>query len=385
MSTMPSLQYYVKDRHATWLELFFDLVFVASISVITHHLAHVHDGHIEGKQILLFFSEFIPVWWIWATHTLYSNRFDTESKINRLSSLLIMFLMTSLSALLGEGLFDDSIGFIGFYILIRAVLAGMYFTSSQHFEETQSYTQIMGMTILVGIVISAISIFFGSPIRQIIFLGGIALEMIATAYISTRRNLLSVHRSHLVERVGLLSIIILGESVISLVSGLSGLDWNQFGILAALTGFLMIGAIWWIYFDSFNTLERAKYIQYGFALLYSNVLSLLGLGILSSLIRHAILNDLAMRDFQLLAILGMSLFYLGKQITYYLAFPIFRINILINTIVCVSITIFSTFLPRPEYVLIGMTLGMFFYVYSNFKWTLTKDVTPFLTDELEPS
>ncbi len=382
---MPSLQYYVKDRHATWLELFFDLVFVASISVITHHLVHVHDGHIEGKQILLFFSEFIPVWWIWATHTLYSNRFDTESKINRLSSLLIMFLMTSLSALLGEGLFDDSIGFIGFYILIRAVLAGMYFTSSQHFEETQSYTQIMGMTILVGIAISAISIFFGSPIRQIIFLGSIALEMIATAYISTRRNLLSVHRSHLVERVGLLSIIILGESVISLVSGLSGLDWNQFDILAALTGFLMIGAIWWIYFDSFNTLERAKYIQYGFALLYSNVLSLLGLGILSSLIRHAILNDLAMRDFQLLAILGMSLFYLGKQITYYLAFPIFRINLLINTIVCVSITIFSTFLPRPEYVLIGMTLGMFFYVYSNFKWTLTKDVTPFLTDELEPS
>ena len=191
-----------------------------------------------------------------------------------------------------------------------------------------------------------------------------------------------MHRSHLVERVGLLSIIILGESVISLVSGLSGLDWNQFDILAALTGFLMIGAIWWIYFDSFNTLERAKYIQYGFALLYSNVLSLLGLGILSSLIRHAILNDLAMRDFQLLAILGMSLFYLGKQITYYLAFPIFRINLLINTIVCVSITIFSTFLPRPEYVLIGMTLGMFFYVYSNFKWTLTKDVTPFLTDEL---
>ncbi|MEM6611498.1 MAG: low temperature requirement protein A [Cyanobacteria bacterium P01_C01_bin.72] len=382
---MPTLQYFVKDRHATWLELFFDLVFVASISVITHHLVHVHDGHIEGKQILLFFSEFIPVWWIWATHTLYSNRFDTESKFHRFSSLLIMFLMTTLSALLEDGLFDDSIGFIGFYILIRAVLAGMYFTANEHLQETQSYTRIMGMTILAGVAIAAISILFSSPIRQIIFLGSIGLEAMATAYISTRRNLLPVHRSHLVERVGLISIIILGESVISLVSGLSGFDWNQYGIVAALTGFLMIGAIWWIYFDSFNTLERAKYIQYGFSLLYSNVLSLLGLGILSSLIRHAILNDLAMGDFQLLAILGMSLFYLGKQITYYLAFPIFRSNILINTIVCVGITTLSTFLPRPEYALIGMTLGMFFYVYSNFKWTLTKDVTPFLTDELEAS
>ena len=385
MSKIPSLQYYVKNRHATWLELFFDLVFVASISVITHHLAHVHDGHIEGKQILLFFSEFIPVWWIWATHTLYSNRFDTESRVHRLASLLIMFLMTTLSALLGEGLFDDSIGFISFYILIRLVIAGMYFTANGHFKETRSHTQIIGKTILGGIAIAAISIFFGSPIRQIIFLCGIGLEMIATAYISTRKNMLSVHRSHIVERVGLLSIIILGESVIGLVSGLSGLDWNYYSILAALTGFLMIGAIWWIYFDSFNVLERAKYIQYGFALLYSNVLTLLGLGILSSLIRHAILNDLAMRDFQLLAIVGMSLFYLGKQITYYLAFPIYRINLLINTIVCISVTTLSTFLPRTEYVLIGMTLGMFFYVYSNFKWTLTKDVTPFLIDELEPS
>ena len=382
---MPTLQYHAKDRHATWLELFFDLVFVASISVITHHLAHVHDGHIEGQQVMLFVTEFIPIWWIWATHTLYSNRFDTDSKNHRLASLLIMFLMTTLSALLEGGLFDNSIGFIGFYIVIRAVLAGMYFAASKRFQETKVYTRLIGITILFGVAISAISIFFGSPVRQILFLGGIGLEMIVAVWISIRENFLPVHRDHLVERVGLLSIILLGESVISLVSGLSGLNWNQYDVFAALTGFLMIGAIWWIYFDGFNKLEKAKYIQHGFALLYSNVLFLLGLGILSSLIRHAILNDLAMRDFRILAILGMSLFYLGKQISYFLAFPVYRVNISINTIVCIGVTALSTFLPRPEYALMGMTLGMFFYVYSNFKWTLTKDVTPFLIDESEPS
>ena len=58
---MPNLQYHVEGRHATWLELFFDLVFVASISVITHHLAHVHEGRLEGQQVMLFISEFIPV------------------------------------------------------------------------------------------------------------------------------------------------------------------------------------------------------------------------------------------------------------------------------------------------------------------------------------
>ena len=42
---METLQYHMEHRHATWLELFFDLVFVASIGIVTHNLAHAHDGH----------------------------------------------------------------------------------------------------------------------------------------------------------------------------------------------------------------------------------------------------------------------------------------------------------------------------------------------------
>ncbi len=376
----PTFKYYAVDRHATWLELFFDLVFVASISVITHHLAHVHEGHLEGKQVLLYFTEFIPVWWIWASHTLYANRFDTDSRTHRVASLVIMFLMTTLSAFLGAGLLAASVRFIAYYIVIRLVLAGMYFVTGQRFPQTQPYPQTMGFTILGGAAIALLSLLFGSPLRPIIFLTGIGLEMIATARLSTDRELIPCHREHLVERVGLLSIILLGESVISLVGSLSGLDWNQLDIVAALTGFLIIGAIWWIYFDGFPLLERAKNIRYGFPLLYSHLLFLLGMGILSNLIRHAILNDLAMGEFRMLAISGMTLFYLGKQISYYLAFPTARQIIVINTVVCIGVTIVSTFLPRPEYTLIGITLGLFFYVYSNFRWTLTKDFSDFLAE-----
>ena len=376
----PTFQYYAEGRHATWLELFFDLVFVASISVITHHLAHVHDGHLGSKQVLLYFTEFIPVWWIWASHTLYANRFDTDSRTHRVASLVIMFLMTTLSAFLGAGLLEASARFIAYYIVIRSVLAGMYFVTGQRFPQTQPYTKTMGFTILGGAAIALFSLFFGTPLCQIIFLSGIGLEMMATAYLGSDQDLIPCHREHLVERVGLLSIILLGESVISLVGSLSGLTWNQFDLVAALTGFLMIGAIWWIYFDGFPLLERAKRIKYGFPLLYSHLLFLLGMGILSSLIRHAILNDLPMGEFRWLAIAGLTLFYLGKQISYYLAFPTARQIIVINTVVCISITVASTFLPRPEYTLVGITLGLFFYVYSNFRWTLTKDFSAFLAE-----
>jgi len=50
--------YQSKGRHATWLELFFDLVFVldlvAVIGVVTHDLAHTHDGHIGAEQLIRF-------------------------------------------------------------------------------------------------------------------------------------------------------------------------------------------------------------------------------------------------------------------------------------------------------------------------------------------
>lgn len=104
----------------------------------------------------------------------------------------------------------------------------------------------------------------------------------------------------------------------------------------------------------------------------------MGLGFPAALIRHTILADVSKTDVRILAISGMTLFYLRKQISYFAAFPPFRSNLVVNTLVCLVVSLASTYLPRAEYALAGMTLGMFFYVFSNFRWTLTKDVTAFL-------
>lgn len=56
-----NLKYHREHRHATWLELFFDLVFVAAISVVTHALCHLHDGHLEHGALTLFPVAFVPI------------------------------------------------------------------------------------------------------------------------------------------------------------------------------------------------------------------------------------------------------------------------------------------------------------------------------------
>lgn len=106
-------------------------------------------------------------------------------------------------------------------------------------------------------------------------------------------------------------------------------------IVAAVTGFIMIGLIWWIYYDSFPINERIKSMTNGFPMLYSHLFLAMGFVIMANVIRHAILNDLNMNEFRILAITGMSFFYIGKQTVYIVFIPPFRKRMTINTLVCI--------------------------------------------------
>jgi low temperature requirement protein LtrA len=43
---MHNTKYFEPNRRATWLELFFDLIFVVAIGDVTHILNHTHEGHL---------------------------------------------------------------------------------------------------------------------------------------------------------------------------------------------------------------------------------------------------------------------------------------------------------------------------------------------------
>ena len=374
--------YKSKTRHATWLELFFDLVFVAVIGVVTHDLAHTHHGHLDIEQLLRFPLVFIPDWWIWATHTLYANRFDSDNHLHRVFALIIMGLLVLLSTFIKESHADKFMYFTLLYAGIRTMLAALYLRIHSKHKDKVTFAKGIGHAILIGAAISASAVFFEGTLKFIVFYAGIAADMLLQMRLRHKTREFPVDREHLVERIGLLTIIILGESVISMVGSLSYIKiWDFYTIASTITGFTMIWAIWWIYFDSFGTLERAKRITDGNVLIYTHLFLCMGLIILANLIGHAIKHDLDQETFQLLAITGMCGFYLGKQVIYYRCFPPFRKMIWINTFVCIAITVASTFLPRIEYSLIGMTLGMLFYVYSTFKWLLPNNVDDYVVEE----
>lgn len=362
------LRYFDPHRHATWLELFFDLIFVVALRDAGEILSETHGGHIAPQQFLHFVLVFLPLWWIWAGHTIYANRFDTDSRQHRLSTLLIMFLLIVISAQITAGAQDHYALAVACYCGARLIIAVMYLVSKRKHHDRGGFATTVGTVFAVGAAISLSSVLLAPPWSYLVFHGGIVFDMVALVLLNRRLHLVPAHTPHLVERVGLLTIIMLGESVISISAALAGIAWNPSNVTAAISGFVMVSAIWWIYYDSFHLLERRK-LTTGHSILYSHFFLFVGLAILAALIRHAILGGLDPADFRQMAAGGTVLFFLGKQYGYYLEVPELRPYLLSNTAAVFALTALVLMLPLgPVATLVGITVTMICYVLLNLRY-----------------
>jgi low temperature requirement protein LtrA len=348
--------------------LFFDLIFVVTIGDVTHILSHTHEGHLDPFQFWKFVLIFIPLWWIWASHTMYANRFDADDRQHRLATLFIMFLLIIISGLIGQRFLASFEAIVACYAGAKATIAMMYFVSKRRHKESVELTTAVGWAILAGATISLASILFPAPQRYAVFYLGIAFDLVAFIFFLQRRlQVIPVHTEHLIERVGLLTIIILGESISSLSAGLANISWTVEKLLTAATGFVMISSIWWVYFDSFHLLSEQK-LTTGHSILYSHLFVFIGLSILASLIRHAILDDMALSDFRLLSVVGAVCFFIGKQYAYFMERPELRRHLVVNTLVVFVLTGFALLLPGTDAILLGLTATVICYAFLSLRY-----------------
>ena len=82
------------SRRATWLELFYDLVFVVVVSRLAT-LLHADHG-LTG--VLTYVGLFVPVWWAWMGYTWYASAFDNDDAVFRVSWFAAMGLVIAMAA-----------------------------------------------------------------------------------------------------------------------------------------------------------------------------------------------------------------------------------------------------------------------------------------------
>ena len=81
-----------EERKVSWLELFYDLVFVATIIQLGNMLSH----DVSWLGFLKFVALFIPIWWSWTGITFYMNRFIVDDVWHRLLVFIQIFGIATL-------------------------------------------------------------------------------------------------------------------------------------------------------------------------------------------------------------------------------------------------------------------------------------------------
>ncbi|HKJ58590.1 MAG TPA: low temperature requirement protein A, partial [Halobacteriales archaeon] len=140
-------------RHATWLELFFDLVFVVAIAELGSYL---HE-HLTLVGFLHFAGLFAIVWWIWLDISYFSDTYDTEDPMSKAMMLGAMFGVIFLSQTVEGAFAGGSFAFGLAVFVLRGFLAFSHLRARKlradvGADEQSFLTTWIGLEVLVTLV-----------------------------------------------------------------------------------------------------------------------------------------------------------------------------------------------------------------------------------------
>jgi low temperature requirement protein LtrA len=234
------------ERHATWLELFFDLVFVVAITEAAQVLVADHST----LGFLRFAGLFVPVWVAWQGYMAYADRFDTDDVLFRVALLTAMLAIAAMAVLIPDvarGV--HTVGFAVAYAVLRSIMVALYGRAWRSVPEARPLIRRYGIGYSIGIAIWLVSVAVPTPYRYAVW--GVALVFeLSLPPLSVRiHRRIPVSGSHLPERWALFTLIVIAESIASVALSVSGAQWRLESVVAAVLGFVVVAAVWWLYFD----------------------------------------------------------------------------------------------------------------------------------------
>jgi low temperature requirement protein LtrA len=236
------------ERHATWTELFFDLVFVVAVAQLA---AGLHE-HVSASGALAFAGLFVPVWWTWTTYAYVADLFDADEGAFRLVLLAAMLGSAALAATIPQAFEGHTAAFVVAYALLRADLVALYAWAWRTDPAVSRLAAVHAAGFGAGLVVWLASLAVPAPARYAVWALAIAVDLGTGLVAYLRREDVPVHRSHMPERFGLFTLIVLGESVLAVSAGTASADWALAPALTAAAGFVLAVALWWLYFARFD-------------------------------------------------------------------------------------------------------------------------------------
>jgi len=224
------------------LELFFDLVFVFTITQLSTLL--VHEASWRGVlQAVLMLG---VIWWMYDGYAWLTNALPPDRAVRRLFFLAAMaaFLVLALAI---PGAFSGSGASFGIAYLAIVVMHAGLFASSTSQRLTRGIFQLARFNVLsAGLVLAGGIV--GGTAQYVLWALGVLAEWLTPLILRSGGFLIAP--AHFVERHGLVVIIAIGESVVAVGIGADGLPVDLSLVGIAVLGLLLNACLWWAYFGS---------------------------------------------------------------------------------------------------------------------------------------
>ncbi len=247
-----------EHRHASWLELFFDLVFVGFVGQLALRLR----GDPSGGDFAVFVLLFFPGWWLWINVLLTTNLFGRRATgTTWLVMITIMFAVGVMAAAVSADFPERAWAFAAANALARLVMLPVWlFAAKKKSLDWWRPVLYNGLTALLWLA----SIAFPSPGIYIVWVVAMLIELVLSHSVGRQGTWLrrAIDIEHMSERIGLFVVIVFGESILTLIVAASE-HWNLASAATTLLGFTVVALLAWSFFTYGAALAERSWGELG--------------------------------------------------------------------------------------------------------------------------
>jgi low temperature requirement protein LtrA len=228
----------------TFVELFFDLVFVFAVTQVTALTVEHLTLSGVARTLLLFWL----IWWAWTQFTWTLNPADTSASSVRAVTLLATATAFVMAASVTRAFGDEAMWFVVPYLLVRVIGLALQVRVDLERPDVRHGAIFWWVGLSsVGLALVLAGGLASTPERYWLWVAAIVADLIA-ASAGGKRHEWDINPSHFAERHGLFVIIALGESLIVAATAVSGEARTGALIAVAAVGLLVACLLWWTYF-----------------------------------------------------------------------------------------------------------------------------------------
>ncbi|MGA8219248.1 MAG: low temperature requirement protein A [Solirubrobacterales bacterium] len=294
------------------IELFFDLVFVFTITQLTAVLASKPDGESLAQIVLMLTA----IWWMYAAFAWLTNAVPPVRTALRLPLMAGMAAFFVISLTIPTAFDGDGVVFACAYLAVIAIHTVLYSQSaSWSLAGVWSFTRMN----LVAAALILTATIIGGALEYVLW--GLAVSTFAITPWLVPEEAGWIKPSHFAERHGLVVMVALGESVVAVGIGASGIEITGEMLSVAVLGLIVSAELWWVYFGGDDaeaegalrrmTPTRREFYATNVAYYWAHLLILLGIVCDAAALERAIGHAFDPLDFaRALALGGGTALYL---------------------------------------------------------------------------